>query len=82
MLNIKTILKDKNITQIELAEMLGISRMGVVKTLAGNPTVETLQRIADALEVDILDLFEDNRPKKNTIACPHCGKEINIKFDK
>lgn len=57
MLRIKEILKSKNITQTELAEKLGITQVALSKTLNGNPTVETLQKIADALGVHVSDLF-------------------------
>lgn len=77
MLKIKDILKEKNLTQGDLADKLGISRMAVVKILAGNPTVETLQKIADTLEVHISELFV-NPDKQTTINCPNCGKPINI----
>lgn len=81
MLKIKDILKEKNLTQGDLADKLGISRIAVVKILAGNPTVETLQKIADALEVHIYELFV-NPDKQTSINCPNCGAEIIIEAKK
>lgn len=81
MLKIKEILKEKGLTQSELAEKMGITRITVVKTLAGNPTVETLQRIADAVGVNVLDLFEDTREEKiQEYLCPHCGQPISVEL--
>jgi regulatory protein len=47
----------------------------------GNPTVETLNKIADALCVPVTELFE--RPKNDTVSltCPHCGKSITLKAE-
>ncbi len=77
MLRIKEILKEKGLTQKELAEKIGVSRISIVKTIAGNPTVDTLQKIASALNVPIVKLF-DNKEESNTIKCPNCGEQINI----
>lgn len=57
MLRIKDILKDKGITQVELAEKMGISQVGLNRMINGNPTVETLIKISEALDVDIRELF-------------------------
>lgn len=37
-----------------------MSRVGLSKAINGNPTVDTLERIATALNVDITDLFKKN----------------------
>ena len=84
--DIKEILKEKGLTQQELADMLGVTRISIVKTLAGNPSQETLEKIATALNVPIWQLFaspEEVRPKSDalTLTCPHCGKDINIKVE-
>lgn len=60
---------------------MGVTRVSIVKTLSGNPTLDTLQRIATALDVDLLDLFEDNRKKNTSITCPKCGTSVNIKVE-
>jgi len=57
MLRIKEVLKENNLTQVELAEMMKISAIGLNKIINGNPTVVTLFRIAKILDVDIKDLF-------------------------
>lgn len=57
MLRIKEILKEKNVTQEELGNRIGVTRSSLIKTINGNPTIETLQKIADALEVSVPELF-------------------------
>lgn len=81
-LRVKEICKEQGITMEQLAtEKLGITRIGLTKAVNGNPTIETLEKIAVALDVNITDLFE--QPHRNTagITCPHCGKPITIKAE-
>lgn len=47
----------------------------------GNPTVETLNKIADAIGCPVTELFGQPNKDALTINCPHCGKSINIKVD-
>ena len=77
-LRIKELIKEKGMSVQELAEKMGISRVGLSQHINGNPSVEVLERIASALEVNPSDLFV--QPKKNGqhITCPHCGKDIEI----
>lgn len=83
-LRVKEILKEKGMTQKELAELLGVHHVTLSQNLSRNPTISYLQRIATVLNVDILDLFEDTREKKleTTISCPSCGEKINITVTK
>ncbi|BBD45339.1 DNA-binding helix-turn-helix protein [Petrimonas sp. IBARAKI] len=57
-LRIKEIVKQKGITLGELSENLGIARESLSRAINGNPTLETLNNIADALDVHITELFE------------------------
>ena len=42
-----------------LADKMGVARSTLANTLSkGNPTIETLSKIADALGVEVTDLFE------------------------
>ena len=52
------ICKERGITQKELAEIIGISRVGLSKALNGNTTIGTLEKVATALNVPIVSLFE------------------------
>lgn len=81
---IKELIKEKGFTQEQFAQKMGVTRMSLVKTLSGNPSYETFQRIAESLGVEMWELFaskEDvlkNKDNKNTIPCPYCGKPIDV----
>ena len=53
--------KEAGINQTELADKIGLSRVGLSKAINGNPTVDTLERIATALNVPITDLFSTDK---------------------
>jgi transcriptional regulator with XRE-family HTH domain len=79
MFRIKEILKEQGKTMQNLADMLKINRVTLSSSISGNPTIETLQRIAAALGVNILDLFEDTRNREPAqLTCPHCKESISI----
>ncbi|MEO0507688.1 MAG: helix-turn-helix transcriptional regulator [Bacteroidota bacterium] len=60
---VKQILKNKGMTQSDLAEKLGTTQETVSRQLGGNPTLKTLTEIATALEVDIRELFTSTTDK-------------------
>lgn len=76
---IAEILKENGMTQTDLAERIGISRVGLSKAINGNTTITTLRKIAVALGVTVPELFAPQ--PTNTITCPHCGKPIKIKIE-
>lgn len=78
-LRIKELCKQKGLTQSELAERIGISRVGLSKAINGNTTIGTLEKIAAALGVEVSALFA--APAECVITCPHCGKTIQIKAE-
>lgn len=54
--------KEQNITQEELAEKVGLDPRTVLEIEAGkreNPTVKTLNKIAEALGVKLSEILED-----------------------
>lgn len=57
MLNVQKIMKQKGITRKDLAAKLEINPVSVSRLINGNPTVETLQKIAGALNVTVPELF-------------------------
>ena len=79
MVYIKDVLKKYGITQIALAERLGINRVSLNATL-NNPNIKlsTLDKIADAIGCDVTEFFTPDTAEHNTITCPHCGAKLVI----
>ena len=78
-LRVKEILKEKGWTQARLADEMHISPIAMNRMLKrGKPNFDALERMADALQVEVPDLFAR---RKTTILCPHCGKVIKIKLE-
>ena len=87
---IKDLIKGKGYTQITLADKIGFSRGSLYQTLNGNPSVSSLQRIADALEVPMWRLFATEEEVKQEITpdpvqgafrCPKCGAKMRIQIE-
>ena len=59
-LRIKKVLKEKGLTGVWLASQVGITRPNMSNIVSGKskPSLETLGKIADALGVSIIELFE------------------------
>lgn len=75
-LRLKEILKEKGVLHKELAERLGVTDIALRASLKGNPTIGTLERVADALGVPVAELFEPQ--PSNAVRCPHCGGVLHI----
>ena len=75
------------ITQNELADRLGITRVSVSRLLSDNNDMRasTLQKIAGAIGCQVGEFFTGspgNEEKSSpTLTCPHCGKEIKITLE-
>lgn len=91
-LYIKEVMKEKSITSKMLQNKLGVTQATVSYIVNGktNPSLDTLQRIAEILEVPIWRLFYamvpeqlQEQPSANGAAliCPHCGNPISIKVE-
>jgi len=76
---IKDILKEKGITISSLAEQIGTPQTSLSRALGenGNPTFDTLSKIAAALGVEVSELF--SAPKEGVIHCPKCGAKLELK---
>ena len=61
---IKEILEERNLTLKQLAEMIGVDPSNLSSSLknTANPSISRLQKIAEALQVDIADLFRRKHP--------------------
>lgn len=64
MLIIKEVIKKKGYSVTSLAEKIGMTQVSLSRIINGNPTVETLEKIADALDVDVRDLFNSTKTKE------------------
>lgn len=85
-MRIKEVIKEKGYTQKEFAEKLGMSTVGLAQIVAGKPSYTTLEKIADALDVEIWELLvskDEIVGKKDGLSftCPRCGKNVNIKVE-
>jgi len=78
---VSEVCKSKGISLKELAGKLGITNVGLSQQINGNPTIETLDKIASALEVDITELFEQSK-NDTTVICPKCGAKLKINLEK
>lgn len=72
-MRIKDVCKEKGITVSQLAEKMGIKQESLSRAINGNPTLETLEKIANALEVDITELFASS-PSGGIIGVIRIGK--------
>ncbi len=70
------ICKQRGITQKNLAAKIGMTPVGLAKAASGNPTFDTLEKIALGLGVPVAELFAPQ--PTNTITCPHCGAILEI----
>lgn len=88
-LRIKEVIKDKGLSVQEVADRMGITRVGLSQHINGNPSVEVVGRIAEALGVEMWELFKSKseiveeiaEEKKNTITCPKCGAKFDFRED-
>jgi transcriptional regulator with XRE-family HTH domain len=64
-LRIKELIKYKQISQKEFADRMGVKSETITRILAGgNPTMHTLENMAKALNVNIAELFDDEKLEK------------------
>lgn len=75
-MRIKEILKEKGLTQKELADRMGVADMSLSRSLNGNPNLSTLKKIAEVLNVNVSDLFKDGNHAR--FKCPCCGAELQL----
>lgn len=82
-LRIKEVLKEKKVTAVALAGMIGMTQPNMSNIVNGKsmPSLETLDKIANALDVPVTELFEQPKSDTVSLSCPHCGKSINIKAE-
>ena len=82
-LRIKDVLKEKKVTVVSLAGIIGIAQPSMSNIVNGKsmPSLETLEKISSALEVPLTELFEQSKSDTASLICPHCGKSITLKAE-
>lgn len=78
-LRVKEICKAKGITIGDLAERMQMARESLSRAINGNPTLDTLEKIAQALEVPVSSLFDVESDLYGLII--HKGKTYKIDSD-
>lgn len=81
-LRIKEICKEKGLMMKDLADRINITEVGLSKSLNGNPTLQRLEEIAEALEVDFLELFIPKDNDNDPIYIKENGKDKIIGYIK
>lgn len=79
---IKSIIAAKGLTVKGLATKMETTpqQLSAVINEKSNPTLSTLENIAEALGVPVASLFADYlTPNQSLIICPHCGGRIEVK---
>ena len=60
-LRVKELLAERKILMKDFADMIGIKRETLTRSLKGNPQYSTLKAIADGLNVSVPELFKTNK---------------------
>lgn len=82
-------LEKYGITQMKLADRLGINRVSVSRLLSEKNDIRlsTIEKIAKAIGCNVSELVLTDSEKQPTneketyIVCPHCGEKIKISVE-
>lgn len=79
MYRIKEIAKEKGVTISRVAEIVETTQpnLSAIINEKTKPSIDMLQRIAEALGVHISELFD--KPDTNEFYCPKCGTKLVVK---
>ena len=80
-MDVKSVIRKKGYTFEQVAEKMGITRITLTQNLGRNPTINTLQRVADAIGCKVGDFFVDDvseDEETNIIVCPKCGAKFGL----
>ena len=86
-IRIKERMQEKGITSVVLSGKIGVSKVSISYIINGKqkPSFDTLEKIADALDVPMWQLFVD--PDKigdnkhnlgSGFVCPNCGARLTV----
>ena len=82
MLRVKEIAKQKGLQLKDVAEKMNITRESLTRAISGNPQLSTLQNIAQALDVEVTELFPAPNPNNVMGYLEYNGEIIKINNNK
>lgn len=80
-------MQEKGITSVVLSEKIGVSKVSISYIINGKqkPSFDTLEKIAEALDVPMWQLFVDpdkignnTHNLENGFVCPNCGARLTV----
>ena len=75
-LRIKDICREQGIMLKDLAQQLGLTEVGLSKSINGNPTIGRLEEIANALSVPVTELFD--KSSDEVVGAVRIGKDTHV----
>lgn len=78
MINIETMIRESGISKADLADKLGVSRTALYSILNGNPTIKSLEKIAEIIGCDMADFFPKKTKEPASHTCPKCGARLSL----
>lgn len=75
-LRIKELIKEKGTTIQNIADLIGVNRVTLSNSIKGNPTLETLEKIANALGVPVAELFD--KSSDEVVGAVRIGKDTHV----
>lgn len=75
-MRIKEVIKEKGLTSVAVAKKMGVVPEALSRVINGNPTVDTVERVAAAIGVPVSELFE--APAAGNFVCPNCGVSLRL----
>ena len=57
----------------------GVSAATLSAMISGNPTLDKLVQIADAMGITVAELVKEDNEHYAEIICPHCGRVVKVK---
>jgi transcriptional regulator with XRE-family HTH domain len=75
-IRVKDICKEQGITISELADRMQMVRESLSRAINGNPTLETLEKIANALGVPVAKLFD--KSSDEVVGAVRIGKDMHV----
>lgn len=75
-LRIKDICREQGIMLKDLAKQLGLTEVGLSKSINGNPTIGRLEEIANALGVPVTELFD--KSSDEVVGVVRIGKDTHV----